>query len=133
MDKKEIIRYAIVGVWTTVVSLGVYYGSVFTILNPSNAFQLQIANILSWISAVTFAYFANRKYVFESRDSHVYTEILRFYLSRVGTLLMDMGIMFVGVTLLSMNDKIVKLIVQVIVIVANYVFSKLFVFTGEKK
>ena len=133
MDKKEIIRYAIVGVWTTVLSLGVYYGSVFTILNPSNAFQLQIANILSWISAVTFAYFANRKYVFESRDSHVYTEILRFYLSRVGTLLMDMGIMFVGVTLLSMNDKIVKLVVQVIVIVANYVFSKLFVFTGEKK
>ena len=65
---KEIINYLIVGVLTTVVSLAVYYISVCTFLNPENGVQLQIANILSWIAGVTFAYFTNRKYVFESKD-----------------------------------------------------------------
>ena len=51
-----------------------------------------------------------------------------FFLSRISTLLMDMAIMFVAVTLLGMNDKIAKLIVQVIVTIANYVISKFFVF-----
>lgn len=130
---KEVINYLIVGVLTTVVSLGVYYGSVFTILDPNDAFQLQIANILSWIAAVTFAYFTNRKYVFESENANVLLEAVKFYLSRVSTLLMDMAIMFVGVTVLNFDDKIVKIVVQVIVMVANYVFSKLFVFAKEKK
>lgn len=127
---KEIINYLIVGVLTTVVSLGVYYAAVL-FLNPEDAFQLQIANILSWIAAVTFAYFTNRKYVFESENTNLLKEAAKFYLSRVSTLLMDMAIMFVGVTILAFNDKIVKLVVQVVVIVANYVFSKLFVFTKE--
>ena len=59
-------------------------------------------------------------------------EAVRFYGARVGTLLMDMGIMFVGVTCLHFNDKIVKLFVQVVVTVANYVFSKLLVFRKKK-
>ena len=129
---KEIVNYLIVGVLTTVVGLGVYYGLVFTVLNPKNPIQLQIANIASWIAAVTFAYFTNRKYVFESKSPDMLREAIKFYLARVGTLLMDMGIMFVGVTLLDMNDKYVKLFVQVVVTVANYVFSKLFVFKKEK-
>ena len=65
---REIIRYLIVGVLTTVVSLGTYYGLTLTVLDPDNAVQLQIANVLSWIAAVTFAYFANRKYVFRSEN-----------------------------------------------------------------
>ena len=67
---KEIINYLIVGVLTTVVSLAVYYISVFTFLNPDNSIQLQIANILSWIAGVAFAYFTNRKYVFESKNKN---------------------------------------------------------------
>ena len=128
---KEIINYLIVGVLTLIVSLGVYYGAVFTFLNPNDAFQLQIANILSWIAAVTFAYVTNRKYVFESTNSNILAEAVRFYLSRVSTLIMDMAIMFVGVTILAFNDKIVKLIVQFVVIIANYIFSKLFVFAKK--
>ena len=125
---KEIIRYLIVGVLTTLVSLGVYYGCVYTFLDPENAVQLQIANILSWIAAVTFAYFANRKYVFRSENKNMLKEAAAFFAARVGTLLMDMGIMFVFVTLLGFSDKIMKLVVQVVVTVANYVFSKLMVF-----
>lgn len=125
---KELINYVIVGVMTTVVSLVAYYGCVLTFLDPDSAVQLQIANIISWIAAVTFAYFTNRKYVFESQNQNLLQEAAKFYASRLGTLLIDMGIMFVGVTVLSFNDKIVKLVVQVVVIVANYVISKFFVF-----
>lgn len=125
---KELINYVIVGVMTTVVSLVAYYGCVLTFLDPDSAVQLQAANIISWLAAVTFAYFTNRKYVFESQNQNLLQEAAKFYASRLGTLLMDMGIMFVGVTVLSFNDKIVKLVVQVVVIVANYVISKFFVF-----
>ena len=129
---KEIVNYLIVGGLTTLVSLGVYYGLVYTVLDPDKPLQLQTANIASWIAAVTFAYFTNRKYVFESKSPNMLQEAIKFYLARIGSLLMDMGIMFVGVTLMGMNDKYVKLFVQVVVTVANYVFSKLFVFKKEK-
>lgn len=125
---KEIVNYLIVGGLTTVVSLGVYYGCVLTILDPEVAVQLQAANIISWIAAVTFAYFTNRKFVFESKNENKLKEAAAFYGSRVTTLLVDMGCMFLMVTLLGWNDKIAKLIVQVIVTVANYVLSKFIVF-----
>jgi len=125
---KEIINYLIVGGLTTVVSLGTYYGCVLTFLNPDNPVQLQAANIISWIAAVAFAYFANRIFVFESKNKNILQEAGKFAGSRVATLLMDMAIMFVGVTLLGFSDKIMKLVVQVVVTVANYIFSKLLVF-----
>lgn len=125
---KEIANYLIFGVLTTVVSLGVYSGLASTVLDPENPLQLQAANVISWIAAVTFAYITNRTFVFHSHDRHIFREAASFYGARVLTLLMDMGIMFVTVTLLHMNDKIAKLIVQVVVTVANYVFSKLLVF-----
>lgn len=125
---KEIINYLIVGVLTTVVSLAVYYISVLTFLNPEDAFQLQIANIISWIAGVTFAYFTNRKYVFESKEKNKLKEASKFVLSRVITLFMDMFIMWLGVTILHGNDKIMKLVSQVVITISNYVFSKIFVF-----
>ena len=125
---KEMINYIIVGILTTLVSLVVYYALVLTILNPEDALLLQVANVISWIAAVTFAYFANRKFVFESKNEHIVLEAMKFYLSRLGTLLLDMTIMYIGVSLLFYNDKFVKIIVQIIVIIVNYIFSKLFVF-----
>lgn len=129
---KEIINYLIFGVLTTVVSLIVYYVAVYTFLNPENAVQLQIANILSWIAGVTFAYFTNRKYVFDSKEQNRLKEAGKFVMTRVVTLLMDMVIMWLGVTVLCFNDKIMKLISQVVIIISNYVFSKLFVFKKKK-
>ena len=128
---KEIINYLIVGGLTTVVSLAVYYGSVLTFLNPRDALQLQAANILSWICAVAFAYVTNRIFVFESKSQAVAREASAFFASRLGTLFMDMAVMFLTVTCLGMGDKIAKLIVQVLVTVANYVLSKYFVFRGR--
>ncbi len=130
---KEVINYLIFGVLTTIVSLIVYYASVYTFLNPDNAIQLQIANILSWVAGVTFAYFTNRKYVFESNEKNKIKEASKFVLARVTTLIMDMIIMWLGVTVLHCNDKIVKIISQIVIIVSNYIFSKLFVFKKESK
>ena len=130
---REIVRYLIVGVLTTVVSLGIYYLLVYTILDPSNAISLQIANVVSWIGAVLFAYVTNRKFVFQSKNAHVKKEALSFFGSRVVTLLMDMAIMFVGVSVFHYSDKWMKLVSQVVITILNYVFSKLFVFRKKEK
>ena len=128
---REIISYLVVGVLTTAVSLGVYYGLVFTVLDPADSVQLQMANVLSWIAAVAFAYITNRKYVFKSKNENMLFEVSKFFVSRIGTLVMDMTIMFVGVTWLSYSDKVMKLVVQVVVTIANYIFSKLLVFRNK--
>lgn len=125
---REIINYLVFGVFTTVISLLVYYGLTFTIFDPNNPISLQIANIISWIAGVIFAYITNRKFVFDSKNKNLLKEISSFVGARIITLIMDMVIMYVGVTLFRGNDKIWKLISQVIVIVSNYLFSKIFVF-----
>ena len=125
---KEVILYIVFGVLTTLVSLVTYKLCVVTFLNAENALQLQIANIIAWIVSVAFAYVTNRKFVFESENSNKLQEASKFVTSRIATLLMDMLIMFIGVTLLKFNDGIIKLISRVVIIVANYVFSKIFVF-----
>lgn len=130
---KEIIMYLIFGVLTTVISLIVYYALTYTILNPNNSIYLQIANILSWIAGVLFAYFTNREYVFESKNENKLKEFISFVGARVTTLILDMIIMGVGVTFLHINDKILKLISQVLVVIVNYVLSKLIIFKKSDK
>ncbi len=129
---QEVIRYLVVGVLTTLVSLVIYYILVNTLLNPNSAFELQIANVISWICSVIFAYVTNRKYVFQSKQVKKTKEFVSFVGSRVITLFMDMAIMFLGVTLLHQNDKIFKLLSQVVVIVANYILSKFIVFKKKE-
>lgn len=128
---REIISYLVVGICTTIVSLAVYYFFVLTFLDPNNAVQLQIANIISWVCAVLFAYVTNRRFVFQSKSDQIFKEFTSFVGSRVATLLMDMAIMFLSVTICHMNDKIAKLIVQVVVTIGNYVFAKLWVFAKK--
>ena len=130
---EEIINYLIIGGLTTVVSLAVYYGLTFTIIDANNPIQLQIANIISWICAVTFAYFTNRSIVFKQKNKANVKEASKFFTSRITTLLIEMAIMFLLVTVLHFNDKIIKLITQFIIIVLNYIFSKFIVFKKEKE
>ena len=128
---KAIINYLVVGVLTTLVNLITYYACVYTFLDPNNPIQLQIANIIAWITAVIFAYFTNRKYVFESKETNKLKEGIKFFAARLVTLLLDMGIMGLGVSVLKFNDKIIKIISQLLVIVGNYIISKLFVFNKK--
>lgn len=134
---KEIINYLIFGVLTTLVNLIVKYLLLFTILNADNAVQLQIAIIISWIIAVLFAYFTNRKYVFESSEKNKIKEFVNFVIARISTLLLEMLIMWFFVTFLKLNTDlwvvIFTLISQVAIIVGNYILSKLFVFKKADK
>lgn len=130
---KEIITYLIAGGLTTIVNLGVYYGCVFTFLNPDIPFELQSAIVLSWVCAVVFAYFINKIYVFESTEQNKLKEATKFVGSRIITLLLDMFIMFLGVTVLSFNDKFIRIVSQVLVVIANYVLCKLIVFKKGAK
>lgn len=129
---EEIINYLIVGVLTTIVSLAVKWGLLFTILDASNAFELQTSVIISWIIAVSFAYITNRIFVFKSKSQNILKEITSFFGSRVITLLLDMGIMWFFVTLLKLNTDtwvfIWTMVVQILVTILNYIFSKLLVF-----
>lgn len=129
----EIINYLFIGGCTTLISLLVYYLCVFTVFDPDKPLLLQCANILSWIIAVAFAYIANRKVVFKSKNKNVKGEVSKFLGARIVTLLIDMLFMWLTVSVLHLNDKIMKIVSNVIIIILNYIFSKLFVFVKEKK
>ena len=132
----EIWNYLIVGVLTTVVSLAIKWGLLFTILDAKNGFQVQVAVVASWIGAVIFAYITNRIFVFKSKSKNYLKEISSFVLGRVATLLMEMFIMWFFVTLLKLNSDtwvlVFTLVCQVLVTIFNYILSKLFVFKKEK-
>ena len=124
---REIIAYLIVGILTTLVSW-VVYALLRIVLDMNVPLQVQIAVVARWVAGVLFAYFTNRKYVFQSRDPKMLFEFLKFVGSRVTTLLSDMFIMWLMVSVLGINDWIATLTSAVVVTVLNYVFSKLLVF-----
>ena len=125
---KEGLLYLFFGGCTTLVNLISKWILLLTIIDSKNAVQLQVAIIISWIISVLFAYVTNRKFVFESKSSNVFKEITSFFGSRVITLVLEMIIMYIFVTLLNFNVYVFTIISQILVIVLNYVFSKLFVF-----
>lgn len=131
----EIINYLIVGVLTTVVSLVSFYIVRLFIFTSSTQLHIQIANIISWILSVLFAFITNKKYVFKSskKGKDKLKEMIKFYLSRLTTLVIDMLTMWILTSIIHINDKIAKLIVQVILVILNYIFSKLFVFKNSEK
>ena len=127
---KEIINYLIFGVLTTVVSIVTYILFANLLFSEKTDITVQISNVLSWICAVIFAYVTNRKYVFNSKSQgkEKYKEIFNFFLARFSSLIIDMALMFVLFSLMHIDDTVSKIIVQFVVVIVNYVFSKLFVF-----
>ena len=137
LKHKEVVNYLIFGVLTTVVSLAVKYLLLFTIFDASNAIELQVAVIISWIAACLFAYITNRIWVFESKSKEIIKEMIKFFAARLSTLGLEMLIMFIFVTALGLNTDIWviiwTLVSQVLVIIGNYILSKLIVFKNKKK
>lgn len=127
---REIIAYVICGAATTLVSLITYYLCAQFIFNTDIALQLQAANVISWVISVLFAFVTNKLIVFKSKESPQ-KEIVKFYAARVATLLVDMGLMYLLVSLCRFDDMIIKCVVQIIVIVLNYVFGKTLVFVKK--
>ncbi len=123
---EEIINYLIVGGMTTLVSIGVY-----ALCTKCFHINYMIANVVSWIISVLFAYITNRIFVFKSKSENIILEVYQFFKYRIFSFLIEIFLMYVFVELISIDDMISKVIVQIIVIVLNYVFSKLFVFKKE--
>jgi putative flippase GtrA len=132
---REIINYLIFGVLTTIVSLTIKYLLLFTLLDTKKGIDVQIAVIISWIGAVLFAYVTNRKFVFESNNTSIFRELCNFMGARLLTLFMEMIIMYFFVTFLELNSDswivVVMVVGQVVVMVGNYLFSKIFVFRKD--
>ena len=125
---EEIIAYLIVGVLTTIVSWGAAWVATW-ILNPNVSWQNAVINTISWAAGVVFGYFANRKYVFKSTNPEKMKEFMSFAGGRVSTWLLDVLIMEVTVNLLKLPYWPCKIFISsVLVMAANYILSKLFVF-----
>ncbi|HPZ00152.1 MAG TPA: GtrA family protein [Clostridiales bacterium] len=151
---KEILLYLVFGGLTTLVSWGSY--ALFErLLNSTginhaetlfSRFDLNaavtIANLLSWICAVAFAYITNKLWVFESKSwapKIVWREIITFVTARLATGVLEwVGVPFlvkVGLkqTIFGVEGAWAKILVSVLVVILNYIFSKLIIFRKEKK
>ena len=134
---EEVFNYLIIGFLTTVVNLVTKYLLLFTIFDASNSTQLQATVIISWIVAVLFAYVTNRKIVFKSKAQNITKELIKFIEARLATLAIEMVYMWFFVTFLKLDSNKFVIIwtvsCQILVIVLNYIFSKLFVFKKKKE
>ena len=125
------ILYIIFGALTTLVNIAAYWLFAHPLMLPTVP-----SSVIAWVLAVLFAYLTNRKWVFQS-EAVTGREILRegvsFYLCRLGTGILDWVCMFIMVDRLCWNDMIVKIAVNILVIILNYVASKLIVFKKSGK
>ncbi len=128
---KEQILYVFFGGLTTLINWGAY-ALCYNVLGVSNVPSV----IIAWILGVAFAFVTNKIWVFESRSFDTKTvmrELWTFVAARLATGLLDLGIMYLAVDVLGGNGNVWKLISNVIVIILNYVFSKLIVFKKQDK
>ncbi len=127
---KETILYLIFGVLTTLINIATY--AFCTRILDVNYY---ISNIIAWFVAVLFAYITNKFYVFESKSieyKYVIKEMLSFMSCRVLSGVIELVLMFVMLNLLLINDFIVKVITNIVVIIINFILSKLIVFKNKK-
>ena len=122
----DVLSYLFFGVLTTVVNY-LFYLPCYNWLGISAA----VSNVIAWVVAVAFAYLTNKPFVFKSHDwswKTVGPELVKFVGCRVGSGLLETAIIFITVDCLSWNGNIWKLITSVLVVILNYVGSKLLVF-----
>ena len=123
---RDILSYLFFGGLTTVGNYLVYLPC-YNLLNLSAA----VSNAIAWAVAVAFAYLTNKPFVFRSHDWSLKTvvpELTKFVTCRIGSGLLETGILFLCVDLLAWNGNVWKLITSVLVVILNYIASKLLVF-----
>lgn len=132
LEYKEIINYLIFGVLSTVVNFASYF--IFAKL-----FHIDevVSSGLSWFCAVLFAYITNKIFVFESKTKTVkefIKEMMSFFACRVlSGILCDVGTFALMVKVLNINDIIAKIVTQIMVVILNYVLSKLVIFKKKSE
>lgn len=128
---EEVISYLFFGGLTTLVNYIVYLPC-YNLLHMSGA----LSNAVAWVAAVAFAYLTNKPFVFKSHDWSVKTvipELTKFVGCRIGSGLTETAIIFVTVDCLLWNGNVIKLITSVLVVVLNYIASKLLVFRKSER
>ena len=125
----DILAYLFFGVLTTAVNYLIY-------LPCYNLWGLSasVSNVIAWVGAVAFAYLTNKPFVFKSHDwsaETVIPELTKFVGCRVGSGVMETAIIFVTVDLLAWNGNVMKLLTSVLVVIVNYLASKLLVFRSK--
>lgn len=128
---KDIILFVFFGGCTTLVNVVSYF-----ICSRIYHLSVTASTIAAWTLAVMFAYVTNRKYVFKSENTTVKSitiEFGAFLSSRLLTGLLDLTMMYVFVKLLSQNDMLIKLISNIIIVICNYLLSRLMVFKQHEK
>lgn len=128
---KDLILYGIFGVLTTIANIATYWVMAHPLGLPT-----MLSTIIAWIVAVLFAYVTNRKWVFHS-EAHTKDEVVRelgsFFACRLVTGVVDWLCMLIFVTVLQFNDVAIKAIANVVVIVLNYITSKLIIFKHKSR
>lgn len=122
----SILMYLIMGSITTFINIFIFW-----LFNSQFSLNYTIANIIAWVFSVLFAYVSNKFYVFESKNTSLKTltkEVSSFFFFRILSLFMDLLVMFLCIGLLGFNPLLAKVLANVIVLIANYVFSKFFIF-----
>lgn len=119
-EKSEILFYFVFGVLTTAVNV-----AVFCLLRRFSLL-VETATIFAWGVSVLFAFITNRKFVFQSKSRKIWTEGMRFFLSRAFSGLVDFMLMHLLQKL--MNETILKISVNIVVIILNFILCKIFVF-----
>lgn len=122
----DVLSYLFFGVLTTVVNYLIYL-PVYNYLG----FSAAVSNMIAWVGAVAFAYLTNKPFVFRSHDwsaKVVFPELAKFISCRLASGVLETAILFVTVDCLRWNGNIWKLVTQVLVVIFNYVGSKLLVF-----
>lgn len=128
---KELVLYVFFGGLTTVVSFGTHFGSELLFHVNSNT-----AVIISWVCAVTFAFITNKKWVFNSKTKTFRAfakEFIAFYSARLFSLGVEYIIILIFVTNLHFNEFLFKILANVVVLILNFILSKLIVFTKKNK
>lgn len=123
---KEVIFYAIFGILTTIVNIGIFY-----VLNSIFKFEENLSNNIAILTAVLFAYFTNRKLVFNSKANtfkEKFIEFCKFMVGRLLTMILESLGFFVLFNLLGIQELISKMAITIIVIVLNFFISKFFAF-----
>jgi len=120
------ILYIFFGGLTTLVNIVVYF-LCYDVAHLSNVFS----TIIAWLLSVVFAFVTNKIYVFESRSKSILYELSTFFACRLGTGILDLGIMYITVDILIWNALLMKILSNILVIILNYVFSKIIIFKKQ--
>jgi len=126
---KSYFFYLLFGVLTTIVNVVVYW----VMAHPLQCGVLT-STIVAWVLAVLFAYITNRKWVFNSTSEgikEIGREIISFFLCRVATGVLDLFCMWLFVDVLHWNDIVIKFLSNVVVVILNYVASKVLIFKSK--